>query len=200
LGNTPSEGQTFNWAFGGVLEAYNIVQCSDYPPNASLTFSNIALYDYNFVQISNPAWSATYWAQNETPQCNYNVQTTATQATLTYGTSEPVVSLSPASLKWGKVVVGTTSAAKKVTLTNTGTVTLDITGITTSGDFALATVKATKKVTPCVNGGTVAAGASCEIKVTFTPLQTGPLTGDVTFTDNASNSPQQVPLSGTGKD
>jgi len=199
LGNTPSEGQTFNWAFGGVLEAYNIVQCSDYPPNVSLTFSNIALYDYNFVQISNPDWSATYWAQSETPQCNYNVQTTATQATLTYGTI-PVVSFSPASLQWGKVLVDATSAAKKVTLTNTGTLTLDITSITTSGDFALATFKATKKVPACVNGGTVAGGASCAIKVTFTPLQTGALTGDVTFTDNASNSPQQVPLSGTGKD
>lgn len=200
LGNTPSEGQTFNWAFGGVLEAYNIVQCSDYPPNASQTFYDIALYDYNFVLIPSPDWSVTYWAKDETPQCNYNVQTTATQATLYYGTSGPVVSLSPASVKWGKVVVGTTSKAKKVTLTNTGTQTLDITSITTSGDFALAAVKATKKVTPCANGGTVAAGASCEIAVTFTPLQTGTLAGDVTFTDNASNSPQQVPLSGKGED
>jgi hypothetical protein len=199
LSNSPSEGQTFNWAFGGVLEAYGISQCSDYPPNAALTYTDIALYDYNSDLISNPAWSASYWAKNQTPQCNYNVQMAATQVTLNYGTSGPVVSLSPTSLKWGKVVVGTTTAAKKVTLTNTGTTTLDITSITPSGDFALATVKATKKVTPCVNGGTVAAGGSCEIKVTFTPLQTGPLTGDVTFADNAGNSPQQVALSGKGK-
>jgi subtilase family serine protease len=112
----------------------------------------------------------------------------------------PAVSLSPASLTWGKIVVGVTSGKKTVTLTNTGTATLDIASIVPSGDFALATVTATKKVTPCVNGGTVAAGATCEIKVTFTPLQTGALTGDITFTDNASNSPQQVSLSGTGKD
>jgi hypothetical protein len=34
---TSSFGQTFNWAFGGVLEVYNIAQCSDYPntPTAS---------------------------------------------------------------------------------------------------------------------------------------------------------------------
>jgi len=200
LSNTPSEGQTFNWAFGGVLEAYGIVQCSDYPPNAALTYTDIALYDYNFDLISNPAWSANYWAKTQTPQCNYNVQMAATQVTLNYGIVGPAVSLSPTSLKWGKVVVGTTTAPKKVTLTNTGTATLDIASITTSGDFALATVKATKKITPCVNGGTVAAGASCEIKVTFTPLQTGPLTGDVTFADNAGNSPQQVSLSGKGED
>jgi hypothetical protein len=96
--------------------------------------------------------------------------------------------------------VGDTSAAKKVTLTNSGNATLNIATIATSGDFALATVKATKKVTPCVNGGTVAAGASCEIKVTFTPTETGTRTGDVTFTDNAANSPQTVPLTGKGKD
>jgi hypothetical protein len=76
---------------------------------------------------------------------------------------------------------------------------LNITTIAASGDFALATVKATKKVIPCVNGGTVAAGANCEIKVTFTPTQTGARTGAVAFTDNAPNSPQQLPLSGTGK-
>jgi hypothetical protein len=97
------------------------------------------------------------------------------------------------------VAVGTTSGAKKVTLTNTGSGTVDITSIATSGDFALATVKATKLVTPCVNGGTVAAGASCEIKVTFTPTQKGTRTGSVSFTDNAAGSPQSVALTGTGK-
>jgi len=113
---------------------------------------------------------------------------------------QAVASFNPTSLKWGKRVVGTTSPAKKVVVTNTGTATLNITTIAVSGDFALATVKKTKKITPCVNGGSVAVGATCEIKVTFTPLETGALSGDVTFTDNASGSPQQVPLTGTGKD
>lgn len=51
LVNTPSEGQTFNWAFAGVLGVYYIVQCSDYPSNGSVTFSNVELYDYNYNQI-----------------------------------------------------------------------------------------------------------------------------------------------------
>jgi subtilase family serine protease len=115
------------------------------------------------------------------------------------GGGAPVVSLTPTSLKFAKIAVGVTSAAKKVTLTNTGNATLNLTTIAVSGDFALATVKQTKKITPCTNGSTVAAGASCVIKVTFTPKQTGARTGDVSFTDNAAGSPQQVPLSGTGK-
>ncbi len=56
LSNTPSEGQTFNWAFGGALEVYNVVQCNDYPPNGSETF-NVTLYNDDFQAISNPGWS-----------------------------------------------------------------------------------------------------------------------------------------------
>jgi len=36
------------------------------------------------------------------------------------------------------------------------------------------------------------------VEVTFTPTQVGARTGSLTFTDNAPNSPQTVPLSGTG--
>jgi len=105
-----------------------------------------------------------------------------------------VVSLSPTSLTWGKIVVGVTSSSKSVTLTNTGSSTLDLTSIAASGDFAIA---AGAKKTAC--GTTVAAGGNCVIKVTFTPTKTGVRTGTVTITDNASNSPQSVALSGTGK-
>ena len=106
----------------------------------------------------------------------------------------PVVSLSPTTLTWGKVVVGKTGGKKTVTVTNTGNATLDITSITASAEFAV--VAASKKLN-C--GSTLAAGASCEFKVTFTPAKTGVITGTVTLTDNAANSPQTVSLTGTGK-
>jgi hypothetical protein len=85
-------------------------------------------------------------------------------------------------------MVGTTSAAKTVTLTNTGNATLDITSISASGDFA--------QTNDC--GSSVAAGAGCLIQVTFTPTRQGGRTGAITLTDNAANSPQLVSLSGTG--
>ena len=103
----------------------------------------------------------------------------------------PAVTLSPASLMWGKIVVGVTSGAKTVTLTNTGTAALDIGNIATSGDFA-------QKIVAKSCGSALAAGTSCVIEVTFTPTQIGVRTGTLTITDNASNSPQTVPLSGTG--
>ena len=107
------------------------------------------------------------------------------------GSGGPVVSLSPTSLKWGNIVVGVTTAAKTVTVTNTGASTLNISSIAVSGDFAQAVVAKS-----C--SSTLAAGKSCVIKVTFTPTRVGARTGDITITDNASDSPQTVPLSGTG--
>jgi hypothetical protein len=117
--------------------------------------------------------------------------TTTLQLTVNASGGGPAVTLVPTSLTWGKVVLGVTSAPKTVTVTNTGTATLNISSITTSGDFAQ-----TASPKPC--GATLAAGAFCKIKVTFTPTQLGVRTGNLTLTDNASNSPQVVPLSGTG--
>jgi hypothetical protein len=118
----------------------------------------------------------------------------STTISLTITASGPVVSLNPTSLKWGKVVVGNTSGAKKVTVSNTGQSTLNFTSITTTGDFAVAPF--TGK-TAC--GSTLAKGASCIVKVDFKPTQTGLRTGQLLFTDNAAGSPQTVALSGTGK-
>jgi hypothetical protein len=117
--------------------------------------------------------------------------TTTIQLTITAG-GGPAVTLTPTSLTFAKRFVGTTSTAKKVTLLNSGNATLNISNIATSGDFALA-----PSPKPC--GATLTAGKSCKIAVTFTPTQTGTRTGNVTITDNAGNSPQQVPLTGTGK-
>ena len=117
--------------------------------------------------------------------------TTSVSLTVTSGGGGPTVTVSPTSLTWGTVVLGATGAAKSVTLTNTGSTTLNISSIAPSGDFALAT--STK---PC--GTTLAAGANCIIKVTFTPTQIGSRTGTLTLTDNSPSSPQTVALSGTG--
>jgi hypothetical protein len=107
------------------------------------------------------------------------------------GGGGPVVTLTPTSLVFGNTVVNTTSTGKNVTVTNSGNATLNIASITVSGDFAKVT--STK---PC--GSTLAAGANCIIRVTFTPTQLGLRTGNITITDNAANSPQTVPLSGKG--
>ncbi|MGB9233693.1 MAG: choice-of-anchor D domain-containing protein [Terriglobales bacterium] len=131
-----------------------------------------------------------------TPTGTYTVNVSGISGTVTDQTSlqltvtaAPFITLSPASLSWGNEVVGGTSGAKSITLTNTGAATLNIGGIVPSGDFAVSQ-------TTC--GSTLAVWARCVIKVTFTPTQVGARTGAITVSGNAPNGPQSVPLSGTG--
>jgi hypothetical protein len=100
----------------------------------------------------------------------------------------PMVTLSDAGVSFGNQLVGTTSAAQTVTLSNTGSAPLSISNIAASGDYAQANT--------C--GTTVATGTSCNISVTFTPTTTGSRSGAVTVTDNAPGSPHSVSLAGTG--
>ncbi len=70
-------GQTFNWAFGGVLEVYNIVQCGDYPAAprddvySGIAFYNQSVLNDKFVKIAAPNWKITNVAGGLTPQCSY---------------------------------------------------------------------------------------------------------------------------------
>ena len=99
------------------------------------------------------------------------------------------VTLSPISLSLGNEALNNTSAAKPVRLTNTSTGLLNISSIAPNGDFAISS-------STC--GTILAAGKTCKVNVTFTPTQLGARTGTLSFTDDASNSPQTVALSGTG--
>jgi hypothetical protein len=109
---------------------------------------------------------------------------------VTVGSSSgTTVTLTPASLSFGTVAVDTISTAKPVTLKNTGTATLDITSVVPSTGFAIST-------TTC--GSTLAVGKTCKVSVTFDPTALGAQTGTLSFTDNATGSPQSVSLSGTG--
>ena len=101
----------------------------------------------------------------------------------------PAVTLLPASLTFPVQIVNTTSPAETFSLTNTGTAVLNITSILASSNFA--------QKNNC--GSTLSVGVSCTISVMFTPTAAGPVSGAITVTDNAPNSPQSIPLSGVGQ-
>jgi trimeric autotransporter adhesin len=120
---------------------------------------------------------------------------TSTSVGVSQTVNAPTVSLSPPNLNFGNTTVNTTSVAKAETITNTGTGALinfswSITG-TNANNFAIA------PSTTCTT--TLAPGANCLVNITFTPSATGTRTASLTLTDNATNSPQTVGLSGTGK-
>ncbi len=92
-----------------------------------------------------------------------------------------------------QTVEGTTSAPQNATLQNAQAAPLTITKIAVTGDFAQAT-GSTCPISPAK----LAKGASCTIPIAFSPATTGTLSGKLTVTDSAANSPQNAPLSGTG--
>jgi len=98
----------------------------------------------------------------------------------------PILTFEPQS-------VGTKSAPKNITLTNKGDLPLNITRISITGIDASSFSKSD-------NCGTQLAGlASCIIKVTFNPSETGKLTAMISVSDDGGGSPQTVSLIGTGK-
>jgi hypothetical protein len=102
--------------------------------------------------------------------------------------SGPNATPSPTNLTFATQLVGTSSSAQPVTLTNYGKMALSITSIAASGDFS--------QTNTC--GSSLAADASCTISLAFKPTQKGPRTGTLSITDNAAGSPQRVSLTGTG--
>jgi hypothetical protein len=102
------------------------------------------------------------------------------------------MTLSPTSLNFASTVVGVTSASKAVTLHNSGSTPLTIGSITTTaGDFA--------SMNTCPTGAsTLASGGSCTISATFTPTESGPRKSLIAISDDASLTPQEIVLTGTG--
>ena len=104
------------------------------------------------------------------------------------GVNPPTVSLSPASLSFPTELIGTASLPQTVTLTNTGTLTVGISSITTDGAFT--------ETNNCPSS--LLGGYFCQVQVQFKPTERGSDFGKLLVTDNATGSPQGVRLSGVG--
>ena len=113
------------------------------------------------------------------------------------GTGQAVtttLTLTPNALAFNGQNLNTTSSPLSFSIGNTGTTAVNFTSIALTGanaaDFAIASSNC---------GNSLAVGSYCPVYVTFTPKALGPRTAAVTITDNATGSPQSVPLSGTGQ-
>src|SRR5882724_13012417 len=107
----------------------------------------------------------------------------------TGGSATRTISLSTSSLNFGNEVVGG-SIPLGVAVKNTGNSSLSISqvGITGAG-FGIS---------GGFIGATIAAGQTAEMTVVFAPKVTGSVTGKVTITSTATNSPNSVSVTGTG--
>jgi hypothetical protein len=102
--------------------------------------------------------------------------------------SPPSAEVNPRGLEFGEQEVGSTSVPPgTVILTNEGSTLLNISNIAVNDDFG--------QKNDC---GSVEPGASCSIRVTFTPTAQGDRNGTLTISHNAPGGPEEVPLSGDG--
>jgi len=106
----------------------------------------------------------------------------------------PALSVTPTSMGFGTLYLGTATSGRPVKITSTGNVPLVISSATLGGanpgDFGIWN--------DGCSGATLAPGTSCTLYVTFEPLRIGTRTATITIAHNAAGSPSVVSLSGAG--
>jgi hypothetical protein len=103
------------------------------------------------------------------------------------------MTFSSASLNFGLLEIGLTSASQTVTVTNVSSHPATISSITRSGDYS-------ESNTCPISPNTLNAGQNCMITVAFKPTAAGTRKGAVTLKDNDPGSPKQtIALTGVGE-
>jgi hypothetical protein len=120
-----------------------------------------------------------------------NAATSLEFASLSGVSSPSTLALSSGTLNFGTVLVGA-SATLPLGITNNGTAAASLSSYTTSGDYSVGAGTCPQP------GGTLAAGASCALQVTFTPAQTGTRSGMLSIASSAAPLPLGVALTGVG--
>src|SRR5690606_10775226 len=105
----------------------------------------------------------------------------------------PAFDISPASVNFGSQLVGVESDPRTLTITNTGTAELVVSGLSLTGNHAAEFKYVPAGALPI----TLAPGNSTTIDLTFTPSIIGARTASLRIEDNAGG-PHTVALSGTG--
>jgi hypothetical protein len=99
------------------------------------------------------------------------------------------IQVSPSAISFGSLTVGQ-SASQSLTITNTGTKSLTVSGVSIAGSgFTLKTVSVPMAL---------AAGQTADVSATFTAAATGPASGKIMISSNAPNSPMIVALTASG--
>jgi hypothetical protein len=188
--NTPSATQPVTLTNSGTttLSITSIAASAQYSQTntcgASVTAGANCTITVTFTPTATGSQPGTITITDNAPGNPHTVNLSGTGA----NAPAPAVTLAPTSLSFGNQTLNTPSATQPVTLTNSGTATLNITSIAASAQYS--------QTNTC--GASVTAGANCTITVTFTPTATGSQPGTITITDNATGSPHIVNLSGTG--
>jgi len=150
---------------------------------ATLTAGQSVTFTAKFSPTATGAASGNLAVVSDAPSSPLNIAMSGT------GTAPGQLAVSPTTLSFGTVVVGTGSA-KTGTLNATGASVTVTSANSSDGEFVLSGITFPK---------TIAAGNSASFTVTFTPAAAGSASGTLTFLSNASNAPTIQNLNGTGQ-
>jgi hypothetical protein len=186
--------------FDGVSAAYFEDAGTTCPTSpATLGVGDTCYYQITFTPTAATTYAAGFqvdveYYNSSNTLINYGFLSTSLSGTGTPNTL--TATLTPSPLAFGGVVPGQTSLPMIATLANNSSTT-SLTGITPTitgtnpTDFAIGT-----GTNAC--GTTLAASASCNIYVTFTPASATSFNATLSVADNGGNTPQTITLTGTG--
>jgi phospholipase C len=172
---------------------FKISTASTCPSAGSIQPLATCLVTITFSPTATGSRSATLTVNDNTSAGSQTVSLTGSGT----GGSSATATLLPATLGFGSIAVGSTSAAQSSTLTDTSsTEALNISSIALSGanpgDFKIASAST------CPTSGTVQSLATCLVTITFSPTASGSRSATLTVSDNTSAGSQTVSLTGTG--
>jgi len=104
------------------------------------------------------------------------------------GAAAGTVTMTPVSVNFGEVAVGTTSSPLPIAVANNGASAIPITNWGIGGPFMI--------FSNACGTTTLAANSSCQVALEFQPTQSGAAAGTLTLTDGAGT--QTLALNGTG--
>jgi hypothetical protein len=148
-------------------------------PSASESF------DVTFTPAAGGARSASISIVSDDPASPATVQLTGTGVV----PAPPTADVSPVAIDFGTVTEDTTSAPQGVTITNAGDQTLEVSGVSVSGEFGSDAAAAYS----------IAPGDSVNFNVTFSPTSEGAKAGQVDITSNDPAGVASVLLAGQGQ-
>ncbi len=106
----------------------------------------------------------------------------------------PGIGIAPTALDFASILVGMSSPAQRVTVSNSGAAAVTLTAIalqgTNPGDFVLASA--------CVPGMALAAGATCTVDASFRPLVAGARDASLVVAYGGAGMTTSIPLTGAG--
>lgn len=180
--------------FQAVGQQIPIILLATFSDGAVLEATESSLVTYASLDTRVVAVSATGMVTSKGPgqaslTVRYRFGTQTVHTVIPVTVAESNLRATPMVLDFGDQNVGTL-ISRSVTLTNTGSASVELFEVTADGDFTAQG--------GCVGASPLSSGSSCTETVAFAPSTTGPREAILQVSNSFSSVPVGVPLTGTG--